>query len=78
MRSQHTKYKEEETLDACVIDLGKIERNLGSTFVQFSRFKKFTDFVVRPFPFDRLTKIANSSCIIPRTKEEERLDKLRQ
>ena len=33
-------------LDKGVIDLGKTERNLGSTFVQLSRFKKIKDFLV--------------------------------
>jgi len=44
-----------DTLELGFIDLGKTERNLGSTFVQLSRFKKLTQFLIKPFPFDRLT-----------------------
>ena len=49
-----------ETLEKGIIHLGKNEKNLGTSFVQFSRFKKLTDFLVEPFSYDRLTIIANS------------------
>jgi hypothetical protein len=65
-----------ETLDKGIIHVGNFERHLGTTFVQFSRFKKYTDFIIEPFSFDRLTKIANHSSLPPRLKEEERLAKL--
>jgi len=47
-----------------IINVGKSERNLGSTFVQFSRFKKITDFVIAPFPYSRLTKIGLSPILL--------------
>jgi hypothetical protein len=62
-----------DTLDAGVIALGKSERSLGQTFVQLSRFKKLNQFICQPFPFDRLTKIANSTCLPGRLEEEKRL-----
>ena len=57
-----------------IIDVGKCERNLGSTFVQFSRFKKLNNFLVNPFSFDRLTKIGLSKSLAPRLEEENRLE----
>jgi len=59
-----------------VIDLGSMEKNLGSTFVQLSRFKKLTQFLIKPFAFSRLTKIANSKQLKPRIYEEKRLHQL--
>lgn len=67
-----------ETLSQGIIDLGKSERSLGSTFVQFSRFKNIKDFLVIPFPFSRLTKIGLSKSLAPRILEEKRLDTLNQ
>ena len=64
-----------ETLAAGVICLGKSERSLGQTFVQISRFKKLTDFLVQPFPFDRLQKIATSELLPKRILEESKLTK---
>jgi|688.fasta_scaffold2224670_1 hypothetical protein len=60
-----------DTLDAGVISLGKSEKSLGQTFVQISRFKKLDQFIVQPFPFDRLTKIAKSVCLPGRLEEEK-------
>jgi len=62
-----------DTLTSGVIDLGKLERNIGSTFVQLFRFKKFTQFLIQPFSLDRLTKIKNHKQLQPRLKEEARL-----
>ena len=62
-----------DTLDKGVISLGKSEKSLGQTFVQISRFKKLTDFLVQPFPFDRLQKIAKSECLPGRRAEEKNL-----
>ena len=59
-----------------IVDLGKSERHLGSTFVQLSRFKKLTDFLIKPFPYSRLQMIAKSEALLSRTKEEKRLDYL--
>jgi hypothetical protein len=49
-----------ETLDKGIIHVGNFERHLGTTFKQFSRFKKYTDFIIEPFSFDRLIKIAST------------------
>ena len=49
---------------------------MGTSFVQFSRFKKLTDFLVEPFSYDRLTIIANSESLPPRVEEEKRLENL--
>ena len=62
-----------DTLDLGVICLGKGEKSLGQTFVQISRFKKLTHFLVEPFPFDRLQKIAKSTSLPPRMLEENKL-----
>ena len=71
-----TTYKVQgDTLESGVIDLGKTERNLGSSFVQLSRFKKIDQFLIKPFPFDRLTKIINCKQLAPRIKEEAKLNK---
>jgi hypothetical protein len=51
--------------------VGNNEKNFGSTFVQFSRLKKLVDFLVKPFPFDRLQKIASSTLLFARKKEGE-------
>ena len=64
-------------MDKGVIDLGKTERNLGSKFVQLSRFKKIKDFLVMPFPYSRLTKIALSVSLPPRIAEEAILGEIR-
>lgn len=63
-----------DTLDKGIVNLGKTEKNLGSTFVQLSRFKKLGDFLIAPFPFSRLQKIALSKSLGPRIEEEKRLD----
>ena len=65
-----------ETLVKGIIHVGNFERHLGTTFVQFSRFKKYSDFIIEPFSFDRLTKIANHASLPPRLKEEERLEQI--
>ena len=60
-----------DTLESGVISLGKSDRNLGTTFVQISRFKKLNQFLIEPFPFDRLEKIAKSECLPGRMAEEK-------
>ncbi len=52
-----------DTLESGVICLGKSERSLGQTFVQVSRFKNIKQFLVQPFPFDRLQKIGKSESL---------------
>ena len=62
-----------ETLNEGVIDFGSSERCLGSSYVQITRFKKFKDFLLVPFAFDRITdKIKNLPMLKERTEEEER------
>jgi len=56
-----------------VIDLGNNEKNLGTSFVQLSRFKNINDFLIQPLPFDRLTNIKNSIMLAPRIAEKTRL-----
>jgi ATP-dependent DNA helicase PIF1 len=66
-----------ETLSKGVIDFGVSEKSLGSSYVQLTRFKKFSQFCILPFSFDRITKvIKNSLSLKPRMIEEDRLDKL--
>jgi hypothetical protein len=59
-----------------IINVGKTEKNLGTTFVQFSRLKKITDFLCYPFPYSRLTKIALCKALPSRNAEEANLNKL--
>ncbi|CAF0886973.1 unnamed protein product [Brachionus calyciflorus] len=65
-----------QTLTKAIIDLGKSEKSLGLTFVALSRLKNINDFIIVPFPYDRLTKIKNSINLIPRLNEEKRLNEL--
>ena len=51
------------------------EKSLVQTFVQISRFKKLKDFLVQPFPFDRLQKISKSESLPGRISEETILQK---
>lgn len=63
-----------DTLDSGVIALGKSEKSLGQTFVQISRFKKLTNFLIQPFSFERLLKIAKSESLPKRLLEEKVLN----
>lgn len=66
-----------QTLDKGVIDFGHSERSLGSSYVQLTRFKKFTDFVILPFTYERITSvIKNSKKYESRQNEELRLNML--
>jgi ATP-dependent DNA helicase PIF1 len=66
-----------QTLDKGVIDLTDIERNLGSSYVQLTRFKNISSFLIMPFSFSRITKqIKNSKALKPRMEEEKRLKHL--
>jgi len=65
-----------DTLTKGIINVGKSEKNLGTTFVQFSRFKKITDFLCFPFPYSRLTKISLCKALPSRNAEEANLNKL--
>ena len=49
-----------DTLTSGVVNLGDSEKSLGQTFVQISRFKKLNQFLIQPFPYDRLLKISKS------------------
>ncbi len=50
-----------ETLHKGIVDIGKNEKNLGSTIVRLSRFKKLTDFLIRPFPFHDYRRLVTQS-----------------
>ena len=65
------------TLSKGVVDFGKSERNLGSSFVALSRFKRFDSFLLEAHSFERITKdILKSTMLKPRQLEEERLEQL--
>jgi len=49
------------TLTAGVANLGKKEKNLGPSFVEISRFKRFDKFLIEPFSFDRITSMIKKS-----------------
>ena len=65
-----------QTLDKVVIDLGKNGRSLGLAFVALSRVKNYKDFLIQPFPLDRLSKIKKSSSLPLRVEEENRIKKI--
>jgi len=66
-----------QTLDKGVIDFTEIERNLGSSYVQLTRFKNINSFLIAPFSFSRISKqIKNHTSLITRTAEEKRLHDL--
>lgn len=66
-----------ETLTKGVIDFGSVERCLGSSYVQITRFKRFTDFLLIPFAYDRITeRITSLSMLKERKVEENRLKNL--
>ncbi len=60
-----------ETLDKGVIAFGSTEKSLGSSYVQITRFKKFKQFCILPFDFDRIsTKIKEHHSLKARMVEE--------
>ena len=60
-----------ETLTKGVIDFGSVERCLGSSYVQITRFKRFTDFLLIPFAYDRITERITSLSMLKERKVEE-------
>ena len=56
-----------------IIDLGKNEQSLGTTFAALSRVKYYKDFMIATFTLERLQKISRSSNNIPRINEEKRI-----
>ena len=62
-----------QTMNRVVIDLGKNEQSLGTTFVALSRVKNYKDFIIAPFSLERLQKISRSSNLKPRMEEEKRI-----
>lgn len=64
------------TLSSGIIDLGKRETSLGLTFVALSRFKNINDFLIKPFPFQRIDNIKNHKSLKVRLEEEIRIDYL--
>jgi len=66
-----------QTMDIGVIDFTEKEQQLGSSYVQLTRFKHIDNILIKPFPYSRITtSIKNSSCLKPRQEEEERLKQL--
>ncbi len=62
------------TLDKVVIDVGKREFSCGLTFVACSRVRQLTDLLFSPpFPFQRLSCLANSQRLHDRQQEDQRL-----
>ena len=63
------------TLTAGVVNLGTNERHLGSSFVAISRFKRFDQFLIEPFSFDRITSMIKKSKLYkPRLDEETNIE----
>jgi hypothetical protein len=62
-----------QTLRKIIVKLGKKESTLGITFVALSRVKNVKDFLIPPFPLDRLTKIKNSKMLEIGVNEEKRI-----
>ena len=63
------------TLKSGVIDLTEHGRNLGSSYIQLTRFKNFNDFLIQPFSYKRITKIIkNSKLLLPRIEVEKILE----
>ena len=62
------------TLDKVVIDVGKKEFSCGLTFVACSRVRQLTDLLFSPpFPFQRLSALANSQRLHDRRMKDSRL-----
>ena len=65
------------TLDKVVIDVGKKEFSSGLTFVACSRVRRLTDILFpSPFPYERLSKLANNTRLKERLQEDERLHRM--
>ena len=47
--------------------------SLGQTFVALSRVRNYKDFLIEPFPRERLEISAKSESLRPRLEEESRL-----
>ncbi len=63
-------------MTAGVANLGKKEKNLGPSFVEISRFKRFDKFLIEPFSFDRITSMIKKSKLHkPRLEEEAKLER---
>ena len=62
-----------QTLRKIIVESGKKESTLGITFVALSRVKNVKDFLIHPFPLDRLTKILNSKMLEIRVNVEKRI-----
>ena len=67
------------TLDKVVIDVGKREFSTGLTFVACSRVRRLQDLLFSPpFPFQRLSSLANSCRLKERQQEGKRLLSLQE
>jgi hypothetical protein len=65
-----------ETLDSGIIDIGISERVCGLAYVALSRFKTIYDFLIEPFPYNRLSNIKASKVLNDRKLENKRLTDL--
>ena len=62
------------TLDKVVIDVGEREFSCGLTYVACSRVRQLTDFLFSPpFPFQRLSCLANNQRLHDQQLEDQRL-----
>ena len=57
------------------VDIGERE-TMGSTFVAFSRVKRFEDLVVKPFDFDRYLLIGEGKYVSDREEAFAKLDEI--
>ena len=65
-----------QTLPQAVVDLGKVEKAVGSSFVALSRVRSLQNLVLQPLSFQRLQAIGKSKQLQERLREEERLRNL--
>ena len=59
------------TLDKAVVNIGKEENPIGSTYVGLSRVKRLQDLLLHPFDFQRLLKIVLPSFVLNFVKKSE-------
>jgi ATP-dependent DNA helicase PIF1 len=65
-----------QTISKAVIDIGRVEKSLGMSFVAFSRVKNYKDYLVEPFSLERFLKIKESSTLQARNVEENRINNI--
>jgi hypothetical protein len=65
-----------QTISKAVIEIGRVEKSLGMSFVAFSRVKNYKDYLVEPFSLERFLKIKESSTLQARNVEENRINNI--